>query len=324
MSKVKYYYDSETLSYRKIERKKGRRFGYVVMAVAGTFLSGFILLVVFLNLPQVETPKEKSLHRELQNMKLQYSVLDKKMNQAQIVLGNVENRDDNIYRVYFEANPISEEQRLAGFGGINRYKNLEGYDNSELIVQANKQMDKLEKRIVVESKSLDEITKLAKKKEKLLAAMPAIQPIENKNLKHIASGYGRRWHPILKIMRMHDGIDFAAKVGTKVYATADGVIKSAAHGHGYGNLIKIDHGFGYQTRYAHLSKFLVKRGEHVKRGQVIGLVGNTGLSTGPHLHYEVRKNGKTINPINYFHGDLTAKEYNILLKKSTLKNQSLD
>ncbi len=324
MAKVKYYYDSETLSYRKIEPKKGRRITYVVMSVLGCFLAGFILLTIFLSLPQIETPKEKVLDRELTNMKLQYSLLNKKMEQAQKVLKNVEERDNKIYRVYFEANPIPKAQREAGFGGVNRYKDLEGYDNSQLIIAANKKMDILQKRLVVESKSLDEIAKLAKNKEKLLAAIPAIQPLKDKDLQRISSGYGMRWHPILKIMRMHDGIDFVSNMGAKVYATADGVVERASRGHGYGREVVINHGFGYETRYAHLSKILVKRGQHVKRGQVIGLVGNSGLSTGPHLHYEVRKDGHTVNPIYYFHGDLTPEEYSILLQKSTLQNQSMD
>lgn len=324
MSKVKYYYDSETLSYKKIERKRGRRLTYFFMAVVGCFLAGFILLLVFLNLPQIETPKEKRMQRELAYVQLQYDLLTKKMTQAKKVLRDIEERDNKIYRVYFEAEPISEEQRQAGFGGINRYEDLQGYSNSELIIQANKQMDKLQKRLVVESKSLDEIAKLAKNKEKLLAALPAIQPIENKDLRRISSGFGRRWHPILKIMRMHAGIDFASNIGADIYATADGVVSRTSSGHGYGNLVVIDHGFGYQTRYGHMEKILVKEGEHVKRGEVIGLVGNTGLSTGPHVHYEIRKDGVPVNPINYFHGDLTPEEYEILFQKSSLQNQSLD
>ncbi len=324
MAKVKYYYDSETLSYRKIEHKKGRRIAFTTMAILGCFLAGFILLLIFLSLPQIETPKEKSLKRELANMKLQYSVLAKKVSRAEAVLADIEERDNSIYRIYFEAEPIPEAQRMAGFGGINRYKSLEGYDNSALIIDASKKIDQLQKRLVVESKSLDEIVKLAKNKETLLRAMPAIQPIKNEDLRRISSGYGRRWHPILKMMRMHDGLDFASNVGAEVYATADGVVTKTSRGHGYGRLIVIDHGFGYETRYAHLSEFKVKRGEHVKRGQVIGLAGNSGLSTGPHLHYEVRKDGHTVNPIYYFHGDLSPEEYNILLEKSSLQNQSMD
>lgn len=324
MSKVKYYYDSESLSYRKIERKKGRRLGFISLAIAGTFLAGFLLLLVYLNLPQIETPKEKGLKRELNHMALQYQVLNKKMTQAQKVLAEVENRDNNIYRVYFEANPIPEEQRKAGFGGINRYQDLEGYDNSDLIIETNKKLDILQKQIVVQSKSLDEIALLAEKKEKLLTAIPAIQPIKNENLARMASGYGMRMHPILKYRKMHNGMDFTARTGTEVFATGDAVVKKASRTTGYGNLVILDHGFGYETYYAHLSKFKVRKGQKIKRGEVIAEVGSTGLSTAPHLHYEVHKNGKVINPINFYHGDLTAEEYDIMLNQSNLENQSLD
>lgn len=324
MSKVKYYYDSESLSYRKIERKKGRRLGFISLAIAGTFLAGFLLLLVYLNLPQIETPKEKGLKRELNHMALQYQVLNKKMTQAQKVLAEVENRDNNIYRVYFEANPIPEEQRKAGFGGINRYQDLEGYDNSDLIIETNKKLDILQKQIVVQSKSLDEIALLAEKKEKLLTAIPAIQPIKNENLARMASGYGMRMHPILKYRKMHNGMDFTARTGTEVFATGDAVVKKASRTTGFGNLVVLDHGFGYETYYAHLSEFKVRKGQKIKRGEVIAEVGSTGLSTAPHLHYEVHKNGKVINPINFYHGDLTAEEYDIMLNQSNLENQSLD
>ncbi|SHJ03664.1 Peptidase family M23 [Mesonia phycicola] len=324
MSKVKYYYDSETLSYRKIERKKGRKLGFALLGITASFLAGFLLLLVYLNLPQIETPKEKAMKRELEHTKLQYNVLNKKMTQAQKVLAEVENRDNNIYRVYFETNPIPEEQRKAGFGGINRYKDLEGYDNSQLIIETSKKLDVLLKQIVVQSKSLDEIAKLAEEKEKLLTAIPAIQPVKNENLKRMASGYGMRMHPILKYRKMHNGMDFTAKKGTEVYATGDAVVKKASRSTGFGNLIILDHGFGYETYYAHLSKFKVKKGDKIKRGEIIGEVGSTGLSTGAHLHYEVHKNGKVVNPINFYHGDLTAEEYDIMLNQSSLENQSLD
>ena len=324
MSKVKYYYDSETLSYRKIEHKKGKKLGYALLGITASLLAGFLLLVVYLNLPQIETPKEKAMRRELQNMELQYEVLNKKMTQAQKVLAEVQNRDNNIYRVYFEANPIPEEQRKAGFGGINRYKDLEGYDNSELIMETAKRLDILQKQIVVQSKSLDEIANLAEEKEKLLTAIPAIQPVRNENLKRMASGYGMRMHPILKYRKMHNGMDFSAPTGSLVYATGDAVVKKAQRTTGFGNLVVLDHGFGYETYYAHLSEFKVRRGQKVKRGEIIAEVGSTGLSTAPHLHYEVHKNGKVVNPINFYHGDLTAEEYDIMLNQSALENQSLD
>lgn len=325
MSKVKYYYDSETLAYKKIKRKRGRRLGIAFLGILGTFLAGFLLLVIYLNIPMIETPKEKALKRELQNMQLQYGVLNKKMDQIQNVLSNVEDRDNNIYRLYFEANPIPEEQRKAGFGGINRYKNLEGYDNSKLIVETNKRIDILTKQIVIQSKSLDEITVLAKEKEKLLTAIPAIQPVKNENLKRIASGYGWRSDPFTKVKKFHNGMDFSAPRGTPVYATGDGKVARADNrATGYGNHIRVDHGYGYTSLYAHLYKFNVRVGQRVKRGDVIGFVGSTGRSQGPHLHYEIFKDDAHINPINFYYGHLSPEEFDQVLIKAQEENQSLD
>jgi murein DD-endopeptidase MepM/ murein hydrolase activator NlpD len=324
MSKVKYYYDSETLSYRKIEPKKGKNFALGTLFLLGIIATSFVLALIYLNIPNVETPKEKAYKREIENMKFQYELLNKRMEDVVDVLENVEDSDNNIYRVYFEANPISEEQRRSGFGGINRYKNLEGFENSEIIEETTKNLDQLSKRLVIQSKSLDEIAVLAKNKEALLASIPAIQPVKNDDLKRMASGYGIRMHPILKYRKMHNGMDFSAPANTEVFATGNATVKKARRTSGFGNLIVLDHGFGYETYYAHLSEFNVKPGQKVKRGEIIGYVGNSGLSTAPHLHYEVHKNGKVVNPINFYHGDLTAEEYDIMLNQSALENQSLD
>ncbi|SDS34963.1 Peptidase family M23 [Gillisia sp. Hel1_33_143] len=325
MTKVKYYYDSETLSYKKIERRKSRKFGIAFVGIAGAFLAGLILLVVYLNIPGIETPKEKALKRELLNMQLQYGIQNKKMDQIQNVLADIEDRDNNIYRLYFEANPIPEEQRKAGFGGINRYKNLEGYENSKLIIDTEKRMDILTKQIVVQSKSLDEITVLAKEKEQLLAAIPAIQPVKNEDLKRIASGYGWRSDPFTKVKKFHYGMDFSSPRGTPVYATGDGKVERADNrATGFGNHIEIDHGYGYTSLYAHLYKYNVRVGQKVKRGDVIGFVGSTGRSEGPHLHYEIYKDGERINPINFYYGNLSPEEFDQVLIKAQQENQSLD
>lgn len=325
MSKVKYYYDSETQSYQKIERKKARRLGIAALSVVGTFLAGFILLVIYLNIPQLETPKEKALARELENMELQYQLLNRKMEQVENVLANVEDRDNNIYRLYFEANPIPEEQRLAGFGGINRYKDLEGYNNSKLIIDSHKKLDMLTKRLVVQSRSLDEIVNLAEDKEDLLASVPAIMPIKNENLKRMASGYGWRTDPFTKVRKFHYGMDFTAPRGTPVYASGNGVVKRADNrSSGYGNHIRIDHGYGYVSLYAHLYKYNVRRGQKVQRGDLIGFVGSTGRSQAPHLHYEIFKDEEKINPINFYYGHLSPAEYDEILQQSQQENQSLD
>jgi len=323
MSKVKYYYDSETLSYKKIERKKRTTFAYTSIFILGAAL--FAFLFVFIAGQYLESPKEKALTRELQNMQLQFEMLNKKMEEAETVLANVADRDNNIYRVYFEANPIPDEQRKAGFGGINRYKSLEGFDNSKLIIESNKRIDILQKQIVVQSKSLDEIAILAKEKEKLLAAIPAIQPVSNEDLTRMASGFGMRSDPFTKARKMHWGMDFTAPRGTPIYASGDGVVVRADSGSsGYGKHIRIDHGFGYVSLYAHLYKYNVRKNQKVKRGDLIGFVGSTGRSQAPHLHYEVFKDGQRINPINFYYGSLTAEEFSKLLEHASLENQSLD
>ena len=325
MSKVKYYYDSETLSYRKIEKKKGRRLGIFLLSLTGMLLSSFLLLLVYINLPYVETPKEKTLKRELTNMELQFELLNKKMAEAEAVLAEVANRDNNLYRVYFEANPIPAEQRQAGFGGVNRYKDLEGFDNSKLIIASSKRLDVLTKQIVVQSRSLDEIAALAEEKEELLSAIPAIQPVRNEDLSRKPSGYGYRTDPFTKTGKFHFGMDFTAPRGTPVYASGDGVVTRADNtASGYGNHIRIDHGYGYESLYAHLYKFSARRGQKVKRGDLIGFVGSTGRSEAPHLHYEIFKDGERINPINFYYGNLTPEEFANMLQASQQENQSLD
>ena len=325
MSKVKYYYDSETLSYRKIENKKGRRLGIFILSLIGIILSGFMLLIIYINLPYIETPKEKALKHELINMQLQFDLLNKKMDQATAVLHDVENRDNNLYRVYFEANPIPEEQRKAGFGGVNRYKDLEGFDNSRSIISSSLKLDILTKQIVVQSKSLDEIAKLAEEKEELLVAIPAIQPVRNEDLTRMASGFGYRTDPFTKARKFHYGMDFTAPRGTPVYASGDGkVIRADNSASGYGRHVRIDHGYGYESLYAHLYKYNVRKGDKVKRGDLIGFVGSTGRSEAPHLHYEIFKDDRRINPINFYYGNLSPEEYTSMLRASQQENQSLD
>ena len=227
--------------------------------------------------------------------------------------------------MYFEAEPISEEQRKAGFGGVNRYNKFDGFENSELIKQTHSRVDQIAKQITIQSASLDEIASLAKEKEKLLVSIPAIQPVRNEDLKRMASGYGMRTDPFTKARKMHKGMDFSAPRGTPVFATGDGkVVRADSRSSGYGKHIRIEHGFGYTTLFGHLHKYNVKRGQKVKRGDIIGFVGSTGRSQGPHLHYEVIKDGRRINPINFYYGNLSAEEFATLLEKSKEANQSLD
>lgn len=323
MAKVKYTYDSKTLSYKKIDRswkvrlKEFTLFAFVSMAFGFVFYLAADLWF--------ESPKERKMKRELDNMVIQYDLMNGKLDQLADVLGDIEKRDDEIYRTIFEAGPIPNEVRTAGFGGANRYKNLEGFNNSELLIDSRKKLDQIAGRAYVQTKSFDDVVEMARDKEKMLAAIPAIQPVANKNLKRMASGYGYRIHPIYKVRKMHWGTDFSAPTGTPIYATGDGkVTKYKRSRAGYGNHIIIDHGYGYQTLYAHMSKVDVRRGQKVKRGDIIGYIGSSGRSTAPHLHYEVIKDGRKINPVNYFFNDLSPEEYEMMLEFSSNSNQSFD
>jgi murein DD-endopeptidase MepM/ murein hydrolase activator NlpD len=281
--------------------------------------------VALLNTSYLETPKDRLQAREIETMKLRYAILNKKIEEVEEVLADVEDRDNNIYRAYFNTAPIPAEQRKAGFGGVNRYKELEGFDNSELVKNTSKRVDIISKELAIQSKSLDEILKLAKEKNKLLAAIPAIQPVKNEQLKRIASGFGYRSDPFTKVRKMHEGMDFTAKTGTPIFATGDGIVARADNtASGYGNHIVLRHGFGYETLYAHLSKYKCRAGQRVKRGDIIGYVGSTGRSEAPHLHYEVHKDGKVVNPINFYYGNISAAEYIAISKVANQENQSLD
>lgn len=325
MAKVKYYFDSENLAYRKIKTKISTKFGVVALFLFASALFGFLCFVVLLNTPFFETPKDKLQAREIENYKLRYEILNKRMNQIDDVLADIEDRDNNIYRVYFNTSAIPNEQRKAGFGGINRYKELEGYNNSDLVINTSKRVDVISKELVIQSKSLDEILKLAKEKNNLLAAIPAIQPVRNENLKQIASGFGYRNDPFTKARKFHEGMDFSAKTGTPIFATGNGVVERADNtASGYGNHIVVRHGFGYETLYGHLSKYNCRAGQRVKRGDIIGYVGSTGRSEGPHLHYEVHKNNEVVNPLNFYYGNISAAEYVVITKLANQENQSLD
>jgi murein DD-endopeptidase MepM/ murein hydrolase activator NlpD len=323
MAKIKYYYDTKTLSYKPIKLNSGEKIrGYFIFFLSSILLS-FLILLVFYQF--FDSPKEKRLKLEIQNLTSQYEVINDDMKQVEKVLDEIQERDDNIYRVIFEADPIPNSIRKQGFGGINRYEKLLGLSNSELMINTSKKIDQLTKQLYLQSKSFDEVIDLAKNKSNMLASIPAIQPVANKDLKRMASGYGYRIHPIYKTRKMHYGMDFSAKTGTEIYATGDGVVSKIKRSkRGYGNYVKINHGFGYETLYAHMSKYIVKRGQKVKRGEVIGYVGNSGISTAPHLHYEVRKDNKKINPMNFYYNDLSPEEYEKMLEISLQSNQSLD
>lgn len=323
MSKVKYRFNTKSLTYEKAKVT----YKEIILRVLSYLATGtvFAVVTIFLANKFLPSPIQKKQNRELEVVKLQYDLLNKKMKQVQTVLNDLQDRDDNIYRVIFEADPIPSSIRNAGFGGSDRYKDLEGYSNTQLMKETTERLDRITKQLYIQSKSFDEVVKMAKGKEKLIASIPAIMPLNNKNLKHVPSGYGWRTHPIYKTQEFHPGMDFTAEQGTPIYATGDGVVEIAdANAQGYGNHVVINHGFGYQTLYGHMSKIATTPGKKVKRGDLIGYVGSTGLSTGPHVHYEVIKNGEKVNPINFYYNDLSPQEYQLMLELSTKSTQSYD
>jgi len=326
MAKKKYKFNPDTLSYERVGISWKERIFKILTYFSSSFAIALIMVVVFLSI--YDTPKTRSLKRENQRLLTQYELMSKDLEKIDKVLTELQQRDDNIYRVIFEAEPIPSSVRKAGFGGTNKYAELEDLNNNQLVVATAKKLDVLAKEAYIQSKSYDEVMKMALNKEKMLACIPAIQPVANKDLKRTASGWGYRMHPIYKVRKFHYGMDFSAPVGTPIYATGDGKVElvtgSKRSRVGFGLEIKIDHGYGYETLYGHMSAFNVKRGQKVKRGDIIGYVGDTGGSTAPHLHYEVHKNGRAVNPTYYYYKDLTPQEYDKMIAISSNIGQTLD
>ncbi len=323
MSKVKYKFNTKNLTYEKVSTTiKERTLKFLSYLATGTV---FATITIILAYNFLDSPKEKKLRREIEKMKTEYEALNQKMMMAQGVLADLQDRDNNIYRVIFEADPIPDNIRKAGFGGSDRYAKLQGFENTNMMEETSQKLDKLLKQIYIQSKSFDDVLKLAKNKEEMINSIPAIMPLNIKNMVRQPGGFGWRTHPIYKTQEFHPGMDFPAAEGVPIYATGDGVVEqSDANMQGYGNHVVINHGFSYQTLYGHMSKILVKVGVKVKRGQLIGLVGTTGLSTAPHLHYEVIKNGQKVNPINFYYNDLNPEEYQQMLQLSQQSSQSFD
>lgn len=325
MNKIKYKFNTKSLTYEKVTVSFFKRLWQALSYLATGLVFATIAIFIAYNYFDLNSPKEKQLKREIAELNLQYELLNNRMGEVSEVLDDIQERDNNIYRTIFEAEPIPITIRKAGFGGIERYKELQGYDNSELMIATNIRLDRLSKQLYIQSKSFDEVAKLVKNKAQLLASIPAIQPISNKELKHQPSGFGWRTHPIYKTPEFHPGMDFASPEGTEIYATGDGIVNRADNmAQGYGNHVVLDHGYGYETLYGHMSKLAVHVGQQVKRGQLIGYVGSTGLSTAPHVHYEVHKNGQNVNPINFYYNDLTPEQYQKLIEISSQSSQSFD
>lgn len=323
MKKVKYYYNTQTLRYEKLETplrvKLLRVFGFIAAAI---FTAIIIVSIAF---KYLDSPKEKLMRQQLDTYKEYYGFMSDRLIDVESKMKELERRDNEIYRSIFEANPIPDSARLEAIGKDATLQVVNKLEEEDIINNVHNQLNQLASRAEVQAKSYVDIAKMIKNKEKLIAAIPAIQPVSNKNLNRIASGFGYRIDPVYKVTKFHPGLDFTAPQGTPIYATADGVVKVAEYSTGgYGRHVVINHGYGYETLYGHMIRIKVKRGQSIKRGEVIGWVGSTGKSTGPHCHYEVHKNGQRIDPIYYFYNDLSPAQFERILKLATTSNQSFD
>lgn len=323
MAKTGYRFNPETLSYDKIHISLRKKLTTVLTKIFSSL--SLALVIFFVVTAVVDSPKEKALKREKDEIIAQYQILNNEVSRLDKVLKGLESRDDNIYRVIFESEPIDNSIRRAGTGGVNKYESMKNMDNAELIINTSRKLDELSKAIYIQSKSYDEVEHLAKNKISMMASIPAIVPISMKSEKtRVSSGFGYRMHPIYKRIKFHSGMDFSAPIGTPIYATGDGTVKYVGFEKGYGKHIEVEHGFNYKTLYGHMEDYNVQTGQKVKRGDIIGYVGNTGLSFGPHVHYEVRRNNAPIDPINFYFNDLTADEYDRLVAEANNNGQTLD
>lgn len=314
MRKVYYIFNPETRTYDRVYPTFAQRFLTILRSILLYIIFGGITFLVFYLF--VDNPTVQEFEHENSKLLAQYRILSQRLDEAAEVLKDIQQRDDNLYRVVLNAEPIMESERSAGYAGTGRYDELLKMPNAELLIETTQKIDLLEKQICMQIKSFDEIAELDKTTEDRLRHMPAIQPISNRDLKRTASGYGYRIDPVYKVRKFHRGMDFSCDKRTPVYATADAVVESVGWRAGYGYTIILDHGYGYKTLYSHLldGKFIVKRGQKVVRGEQIALSGNSGKSTGPHLHYEVIVKGKNVNPINYYFMDLDADGYDLMLQ----------
>jgi murein DD-endopeptidase MepM/ murein hydrolase activator NlpD len=322
MRKVYYIYNPKTRTYDRVYPTFRERVLHVLkrLFVGMGFGAGSFILLIWI----FGSPSENQLRIENSRLLAQYNVLSRRLDEALGVMQGIQQRDDNLYRVVLQADPVADAVRKAGYGGTNRYEDLMDMANADLVVNTTQKMDMLNRQLYIQSKSFDEVIELFKDQDEMLMSIPAIQPVANKDLKRTASGYGMRIDPIYKTAKFHAGMDFSANTGTPVYATGNGRIKKAGWQSGYGKVIIVDHGYGYETWYAHLNKYNVRVGQKVVRGEVIGEVGNTGKSTGPHLHYEVHLKGKVMNPVNYYFMDLSAEEYDKMIELAANQGKVFD
>jgi len=321
MGKIKYQFNTKSLAVEPVRETlwdKAKKFLRIVLA--GMVFSVVVLIIGY---TFFDSPKERMLEREIEQYRLNFQIVNDRLDFLTTVLEDIQRRDDQIYRVIFEAEPIPRSVREAGIGGADRFAQFDLKYTSEAIATTKSRVEQLARMLYVQSVSYDEVYSMARNKNEMLASIPAIVPIEY-GIYRLVSGFGMRIHPIYKTLRMHTGIDFTAPTGTPVFATGNGrVVEVERNRHGYGLKVVIDHGFGYQSLYAHLSEFNVTVGQRVVRGEVIGFVGSTGISTAPHLHYEIIKNGIKIDPVNYFFNDLSPEEFEHIIEVASQINQSL-
>lgn len=323
MKKIKYYYNTHTLRYEKLETPLRVRLLRLFGFIAASIVTGIIIFAIAFR--YIDSPKEKLLRQQNDDLRQNYSIMSERLKQLEMQMDEIANRDNTVYRSIFEANPIPDSARVKEMEKRKEVQLVQSMGSTELVKNMTAQLNNLALRLAYQERSFDDITKMVKNKEQLLASIPAIQPISNKTLTRIASGYGYRIDPIYKDRRAHMGMDFTAPQGTPIYATADGVVSDAGFNTGgFGNRVVINHGNNYQTLYGHMYRIKARVGQRVKRGEVIGYVGNTGKSSGPHCHYEVHHRGNPVNPIYYFYNDLTAAQFDRLLKLAASSNQSMD
>jgi len=320
--KTYYLYNPRTLEYERQYPSRKERFGMLLKNLSVGIVIG--IAVFFVSIYTFDSPVEAMLRKENTLLQTQYSLLLKEIDQANDVLEDLQQRDENLFRVILNADSIPMSIRKSGFGGSNRYEHLKGLTNSDLVIETTRKMDMLKKQLYVQSNSLEELINLGKDLDNKLRCIPAIQPIANKDLKYIASGYGMRIDPIYRTTQFHSGMDFNAERGTEIYATGDGTVLKAERNQGYGNCVIIDHGYDYKTLYGHIDKYKVRAGQKVKRGEVIGTVGSTGRTTGVHLHYEVIYKGRYDNPAKYYFQDLTPEGYERMIQLAENHGQIMD
>lgn len=319
----RYNFNPEALFYQRIQKTGKQKFYRFLHFTGLTLLFASSLLI--LRDRQQFTPRAEKLAVEQQQLVYEMELLNRDINRHEVSLKQVAHNDDHIYRVYFEQEPWPSTQREAGVGGSQKYRYLRNLKYADLLVRTNRNIDQIERKLVIQSTSFDDVIDMAATKEERLAARPAIQPLSLRELTRFGSSFGMRFHPILKVVRPHEGIDLTAPRGTPIYATADGkVLQAGYRAGGFGKKILLDHGYGYRTLYGHCEEVNVKPGQGVKRGEVIGTVGSTGLSRSPHLHYEVHVNGRPVDPINYYANDLSAAEYERMIDMLSEANPSFD